>query len=79
MTYFAEALKAKAKTTNAAKKKPELFGIECIPMTSTRPKPSAERIKYLMEKHFQKMKLPKGIADTAELVRQDRADRAMGR
>ncbi|TAG26644.1 MAG: hypothetical protein EAZ37_08205 [Burkholderiales bacterium] len=79
MSHLAPAQKAKTKTVKAPLVKPELFGMTSEPMTINRPKPSPERMKYLMQKHFQKMKLPVGIKNTVELVRQGRVERAMGR
>ncbi len=89
MTYFAEAEKAKKRTK--IKPLPAIpeeylqkfdlaaFGMTTEPMTISRPETTKQRMDELITKHFQKMKLPEGIKNTVELVRQGRVERAMGR
>jgi hypothetical protein len=58
---------------------PKVFGMVMQPMQNNTSGVATERIKTLMKKHFQKMKLPKGVASVVDLVHQDRQERAVGR
>jgi hypothetical protein len=76
MTYSVvsgEKKSAKPKTA------PKVFGMGMQPMQTSASGVAKERIQTLMKKHFQKMKLPKGVVSVVDLVHQGRQARAVGR
>jgi hypothetical protein len=57
----------------------KVFGMGLLPMEADTNNVSPSRIQTLMKKHFQKMKLPKGVTSVVELAHQGRQERAVGR